>query len=86
MPSSSQISQMAEEIRLLRVAVATHLRYLNGEIVDGLRSGRHTSEVAADIGEHQARNLLQAVERTGKLAPDGSASGQFVIRGLDKRG
>jgi hypothetical protein len=68
-----------EELRLLRVASATCLRYLTGEIASGLRDGRHPPEVAANIAAQQARNLREAIERTGELAPDGSATGQFLV-------
>jgi hypothetical protein len=68
-----------EELRLLRDAAATCWRYVNGELVDGVRQGRHTPEVAANIAEQQAANLLKAIKRTGELAPDGTAGGQFHI-------
>lgn len=67
------VSELSEELIALREAVATHLRYLDGEIIDGLRTNRHTPEVAANIGEQQSGNLRRAVERTGKLTPDGYA-------------
>ena len=68
-----------EELRLLREGAATCWRYLTGEVVEGLRSGRHTPEAAANIAEHQARNLLSAIERTGKLSPSGHATGQIHV-------
>ncbi len=72
---------MAREIVELRQAVATHLRYLGG-VEEGLRQDRRTMtrEVAANIVQHQRRNLLRAVERTGKLH-DGYADYSFRIEG-----
>jgi hypothetical protein len=73
-------SALACELVALREAVATHLRYLDGEIVAGLREGRHTPEVAANIGRHQSRNLRRAVEITGKLSErDGTAGPSFRL-------
>jgi hypothetical protein len=45
-------------------AAETHLRYIDNEVVDGLRSKRHTREVVANIAEHQSRNLREAIERS----------------------
>ena len=61
------VSRLLAELVALRQAAATHLRYLDGEVVDGLRTNRHTREVVANIAEHQSRNLRWAIERTGSL-------------------
>lgn len=72
-PKRQMVTDAVEGLIQLREAVATHLRYLDGEVVDGLRTGRHTREVVANIAEHQSRNLRAEVERTGSLTRDGRA-------------
>jgi len=72
-PERKMVREAVEGLVQLREAVATHLRYLDGEVVDGLRTGRHTREVVANIAEHQSRNLRAEVERTGSLTQDGRA-------------
>jgi len=74
-------SRLASELIELRKAAATCLRYIDGEVVSGLRDGRYTREVAANIAEHQSRNLRAAVERTGSLAPDGTADNTLTLAG-----
>jgi len=74
---SDLLSRLPAALVDLREAVARHLRYLDGEIVSGLRDGRHTPEVAANIGEQQSRNLRQALEITGPLQIDGRAGPSF---------
>lgn len=72
-------ARLSREVVELRQAVATHLRYLGG-VEEGLRQDRRTMtrEVAANIVQHQRRNLLRAVERTGKLH-DGYADYSFTL-------
>jgi hypothetical protein len=76
-------SRFLAELVALREAVATHLRYVDGELVEGVREGRHTHEVAANIAEHQSRNLRWAVEKTGQLSErDGTAGPSCCIPDL----
>lgn len=73
------MNAMAEELIALREAAASCLRYLDGEVIEGLRSGRHTREAAANIAQHQSRNLRMAIERTGGLTRDGYATRTLLI-------
>lgn len=79
------ISVMIEHLRELREAAATALRYIEGEVVDGLRTKRHGPEIAANIAEHQARNLRSAVEKTGALTRDGYAGRAMSLPELELR-
>ena len=78
--STEYAGRLAAELVALREACATHLRYIEGEVVIGLRDGRHPREVAANIAEQQAQNLRKAVERTGPLSlVDGTAGSWFDL-------
>jgi hypothetical protein len=76
--------RLGDELVALRKAAATCLRYIDGEVVSGLRDDRHTREVAANIAEHQSANLRKAIERTGPLQPDGTANNSLSLRASSK--
>jgi hypothetical protein len=83
-PGREVASRLMAELVELRKAAATCLRYIDGEVIPGLRDGRHTPEVVANIAEHQVTNLRKAIERSGALQPDGTANAALSLPAISE--